>query len=88
MNSRAVRNGAEGSAVAEERKRKVKRKRQRVRRVWTAEEWLSKVDWGRFGPQTPKRQAWELIRRLADTHREPFTPNKDASWVGRVRGDI
>jgi len=72
--------------VSEERKRKLKvrRKRQRVRRVWAADEWLSKVDWGRFGPANPKRQAWEIIRQLAKgANSSPDRP--PASWADRVR---
>ena len=71
--------------MGEERKRKLKgrRKRQRVRRVWSADEWLSKVDWGRFGPANPKRQAWEIIRRLANAAGENDPPS--ASWAERVR---
>jgi hypothetical protein len=74
--------------VTEERKRKVKgRRRQRVRRVWGADEWLSKVDWGRFGPANPKRQAWEIIRRLANaTGGLPDGATPPAvSWADRVR---
>ena len=69
----------------EERKRKLKnrRKRQRVRRVWSAEEWLSKVDWGRFSPANPKRQAWEIIRRLAN--RTDEREGSLGSWAIRVR---
>ena len=80
-------NGREDSAVGEERKRKVrprrKRRRVRVRRVWTAAEWLGKVDWAKFGPHNPKRQAWELIRRLADEAGESKPPAE--SWAERVR---
>lgn len=73
--------------MGEERKRKVKakgnRRRQRVRRVWTADEWLGRVDWGRFGPQTPKRQAWEIIRRLAGSTQEGAS-SPAGSWAERV----
>ncbi len=72
--------------MGEERKRKLKKRRvrQRVRRVWTADEWLSKVDWGRFGPANPKRQAWEIIRKLAkEVSESPDRPS--ASWADRVR---
>ena len=69
--------------MVEKRKRKVKRKRQRVRRVWTATEWMAKVDWGRFAPANPKRQAWEIIRRLANA--EPTGSGEGATWAERVR---
>ena len=73
--------------MGEERKRKVrprrKRRRVRVRRVWTAAEWLGKVDWAKFGPANPKRQAYEIIRRLADT--TPATDKPRGSWIERIK---
>ena len=56
---------------------RVKRK-QRPWRVLEPEEWLARyADWRKCQPGSPKRQAWEIIKRMA---RE----RPGDKWVNRV----
>ncbi len=62
--------------------RKRRRPPQKVRRVWPPEEWLAKVDWKRFGPGNPKRQAYEIIKQLAKRRRKATA--EGTTWAGFV----
>jgi hypothetical protein len=57
------------------------KREERPWRLLTPEEWLKRYpDWKQFGPGSPKRQAYELIRRQARRGK------RDGSWAERVRG--
>ncbi len=57
---------------------RVKRKR-RPWRVLEPEEWLKRyADWRKCQPGSPKRQAWEIIRRMARARL------RAGSWTERI----